>query len=127
MFLSIQTPLHLTVHTKQPRACRALVAAGVPLETMDRHGNTALHLACSQGNGACLQALTQKVTKEEQSEYRCRKKMEHNQQLPQNLELRNFDGKLCTGNGDEGQGVFNSGPQFLPRNRVKSGFMGAER
>ncbi|XP_072016796.1 NF-kappa-B inhibitor epsilon-like [Amphiura filiformis] len=90
-----QTPLHLSVHTKQHTVCRALVVAGVPMETVDRDGNTALHLACRQGNSECAKILTSKVTAQELEQQNRHNKAIHIQQLPQNLELRNFDGLTC--------------------------------
>lgn len=52
-----QTPLHLAVITKQPRALDCLIKAGANPRLRDRHGNTAVHIACSYGDATCLKAL----------------------------------------------------------------------
>ncbi|KAJ8015740.1 hypothetical protein DPEC_G00029290 [Dallia pectoralis] len=43
-----QTPLHLAVITQQKDAAEALILAGADVTLIDRHGNTALHLAAQQ-------------------------------------------------------------------------------
>ncbi|XP_008850217.1 B-cell lymphoma 3 protein [Nannospalax galili] len=52
-----QTPLHLAVITTLPAMVRLLVAAGSSPMALDRHGQTAAHLACEHRSPSCLQAL----------------------------------------------------------------------
>ena len=54
---SPQTPLHLAAITKQPHAVDSLIKAGANPRLRDRHGNTAVHIACAYGDAACLKAL----------------------------------------------------------------------
>lgn len=61
----MHTPLHLAVLTGQSRVVRALVISGASLTTRDRHGNTALHLACKQGDAECVKQLTAPPSDEE--------------------------------------------------------------
>lgn len=46
-----QTPLHLAVITQQREAVEALLLAGADPTLVDRHGNTALHLAAQRDGG----------------------------------------------------------------------------
>lgn len=52
-----QTALHLAVHLDQPSAVRALVLKGASRELQDRHGDTALHVACQRQHLACARCL----------------------------------------------------------------------
>ncbi|KAK2489428.1 hypothetical protein MC885_013649, partial [Smutsia gigantea] len=52
-----QTALHLAVHLDQPGAVRALVLKGASRELQDRHGDTALHVACQRQHLACARCL----------------------------------------------------------------------
>ncbi|XP_004873184.1 B-cell lymphoma 3 protein [Heterocephalus glaber] len=52
-----QTPLHLAVITTLPSAVWLLVSAGASPMALDRHGQTAAHLACEHRNPTCLRAL----------------------------------------------------------------------
>ncbi|KAF3831585.1 hypothetical protein GH733_000397 [Mirounga leonina] len=52
-----QTALHLAVHLDQPGAVRALVLKGASRMLQDRHGDTALHVACQRQHLACLACL----------------------------------------------------------------------
>lgn len=45
-----QTPLHLAVITHQKYLVEKLVEGGADVNLMDRHGQTALHLACQNGD-----------------------------------------------------------------------------
>ncbi|XP_030067563.1 B-cell lymphoma 3 protein [Microcaecilia unicolor] len=54
-----QTPLHLAVITKQPALVSLLVPHGASPMTLDRNGQTCIHLACEHGSVACLRALTE--------------------------------------------------------------------
>lgn len=61
----LHTPLHLAVITGQSLVVRALIISGASLTTRDRHGNTALHLACKQGDAECVRQLTAPPSDEE--------------------------------------------------------------
>ncbi|NXD14679.1 NFKB1 factor, partial [Nothocercus nigrocapillus] len=52
-----QTPLHLAVVTKQAPVVEALLAAGADVSLLDRHGNSALHLAATEGDNKILSLL----------------------------------------------------------------------
>nr|XP_044989988.1 B-cell lymphoma 3 protein [Jaculus jaculus] len=52
-----QTPLHLAVITTLPSMVQLLVTAGASPMALDRHGQTAAHLACEHRSPACLRAL----------------------------------------------------------------------
>ncbi|XP_004674074.1 PREDICTED: NF-kappa-B inhibitor epsilon [Condylura cristata] len=52
-----QTALHLAVHLDQPGAVQALVLKGASRELQDRHGDTALHVACQRQHLACARCL----------------------------------------------------------------------
>nr|XP_025870038.1 B-cell lymphoma 3 protein [Vulpes vulpes] len=52
-----QTPLHLAVITTLPSMVRLLVMAGASPMALDRHGQTAAHLACEHRSPTCLRAL----------------------------------------------------------------------
>jgi ankyrin only family protein len=58
----------------------------------DSRGNTALHLACQTGDLECVKALTEPVTVAETNTANL-KYAGFMQQVPQNLEERNYDGK----------------------------------
>ncbi|XP_042296832.1 B-cell lymphoma 3 protein isoform X2 [Sceloporus undulatus] len=69
-----QTPLHLAVITAQPALVKLLLVHGASPMVLDRHGQTALHLACEHGNLRCLQELLD------------------GSPVPLDLEARNFEG-----------------------------------
>ncbi|KAM5286364.1 NF-kappa-B inhibitor epsilon [Hipposideros larvatus] len=52
-----QTALHLAVHLDQPGTVRALVLKGASRVLQDRHGDTALHVACQRQHLACARCL----------------------------------------------------------------------
>lgn len=52
-----QTALHLAVHLDQPKAVQALVMKGASRVLQDRHGDTALHVACQRQHLACARCL----------------------------------------------------------------------
>ncbi|XP_040839406.1 NF-kappa-B inhibitor epsilon [Ochotona curzoniae] len=52
-----QTALHLAVHLDQPGAVQALVLKGASRTLQDRHGDTALHVACQRQHLACARCL----------------------------------------------------------------------
>lgn len=89
-----QTPLHLAVLTHQPKILRQLLVAGATVDMKDRHGNTALHLACQLGNLESVKALTEPVNVVE-TESASQQYTAYPPQLPQNLEDRNYDGQTC--------------------------------
>ncbi|XP_018338421.1 PREDICTED: nuclear factor NF-kappa-B p105 subunit-like isoform X3 [Trachymyrmex septentrionalis] len=87
-----QSSLHLAVLTNQSLIVRRLILAGADPSLRNFHGNTALHLACMNGDLACAKALTDPLSP-----------MERNNlipgqivpALPQNLEQRNYSGEMC--------------------------------
>ncbi|XP_071788622.1 NF-kappa-B inhibitor epsilon-like [Asterias amurensis] len=92
----MQTPLHLSVLTRQQDICRALVLGNAQIDCTDRNGDTPLHIACRLRDEGCIRALTEGISPLE----RKRGMVPQNracgvQQLPQNLELRNFEGYTC--------------------------------
>ncbi|XP_060549821.1 B-cell lymphoma 3 protein [Pantherophis guttatus] len=52
-----QTPLHLAVIVAQPSLVKLLLSHGASPMVLDRHGQTALHLACEHSSLRCLQEL----------------------------------------------------------------------
>ncbi|XP_062348967.1 nuclear factor NF-kappa-B p105 subunit isoform X2 [Cinclus cinclus] len=52
-----QTPLHLAVITKQARVVEDLLKAGADVSLLDRHGNSVLHLAATEGDDKILSLL----------------------------------------------------------------------
>lgn len=52
-----QTPLHLAVITHQLYIVRKLIEGGADINLMDRHGQTALHLACQEDDLNCVYAI----------------------------------------------------------------------
>uniref|UniRef100_A0A8B9BY55 Nuclear factor NF-kappa-B p105 subunit n=1 Tax=Anser brachyrhynchus TaxID=132585 RepID=A0A8B9BY55_9AVES len=52
-----QTPLHLAVITKQAEMVEDLLKAGADVSLLDRHGNSALHLAAAEGDDKILSLL----------------------------------------------------------------------
>ncbi|PNF37277.1 hypothetical protein B7P43_G00429 [Cryptotermes secundus] len=89
-----QAPLHLAVLTHQARIARCLLVAGATVDIRDRRGNTALHLACQIGDLECVKALTEPVTVAETKTANLQYAA-FQQQVPQNLEERNYDGQTC--------------------------------
>jgi len=85
-----QSPLHLAVLTQQPKIVRRLIMAGADPSLRNFRGNTALHLACANGDLACTKALTDPLTSMERSEYLI---SEQEPVIPQDLEQRNYMGK----------------------------------
>ncbi|XP_047001485.1 NF-kappa-B inhibitor cactus isoform X1 [Schistocerca americana] len=89
-----QSALHLAVLTRQPRIVRRLVVAGATVDIRDRSGNTALHLACLNGDIDCVRALTEPVTVAEETMAGLRYRT-YQHHVPQDLEERNYDGQMC--------------------------------
>ena len=87
-----QTPLHLAVLIKDVALVRRLVVAGADIESRDKDGNMAIHLACRDNQLNILRALLEPVGYEEQ------KRNNYDipvQKVPQNLEIKNYDGFTC--------------------------------
>lgn len=88
-----QSPLHLAVLAKQPRIIRELVLAGANLEVTNFRGNTPLHLSCSIGDFQSAYALISPLNPMEYYYLRPGRKVPT---LPQNFELRNYEGNRST-------------------------------
>lgn len=56
-FCHLQTPLHLAVITKQAKVVEDLLKAGADISLLDRHGNSVLHLAATEGDDKILSLL----------------------------------------------------------------------
>ncbi|ETE59567.1 B-cell lymphoma 3 protein, partial [Ophiophagus hannah] len=56
-FPPFQTPLHLAVIIAQPSLVKLLLSHGASPMVLDRHGQSALHLACEHSSFRCLQEL----------------------------------------------------------------------
>lgn len=52
-----RTPLHVAAHLGNPEIVRVLLSHEAKFEAQDKHGNTALHLACESGSLETMQAL----------------------------------------------------------------------
>lgn len=63
------------------------------MERRDRHGNTPLHLACQMGDVECVKALTEPIAVSEIANANL-PYSGYTQQVPQDFEERNYDGKL---------------------------------
>nr|AAY27980.1 inhibitor of nuclear factor kappaB [Euprymna scolopes] len=72
-----QTPLHLAVITKQSNIVETLLRCNVAVDIADSYGNTAMHIACREGNIDIARLLFQ---------YAPHRVI---------LELRNYDGLSC--------------------------------
>lgn len=57
-----QTPLHLAVYLDLEGVVQSLVERGASLHLQDRDGNTALHVACQQGQTECVSHMTRDVS-----------------------------------------------------------------
>lgn len=86
----LQTPLHIAVITRQTCVVRRLMSAGAAVDVRDKIGNTPLHNACRLGFTDVVRTLITPVHYEEtlQNKY-----VIPNQHLPQDLELKNYEGK----------------------------------
>ncbi|XP_041035021.1 NF-kappa-B inhibitor alpha-like [Carcharodon carcharias] len=82
---SRQSPLHLSVIMRMPGVARELAQAGANLESLDTFGNTALHLACEQGDLDCVNSLLNLTGTSDFMQ----------QRLAQDLEQRNYCGHTC--------------------------------
>ncbi|XP_059160323.1 NF-kappa-B inhibitor alpha-like isoform X2 [Physella acuta] len=88
----LQTPLHIAVITGQTCVVGRLMAAGAALDVRDQLGNTPLHNACRLGFTDIVRTLITPGHYEEtlQNQYGI-----PNQQFPQDLELKNYEGLTC--------------------------------
>ena len=57
LFIRLQTPLHIAVHTDQASLVKDLIYQGALLDIMDRNGNTPIHIACQKGHTRSLDAI----------------------------------------------------------------------
>ena len=87
-----QSALHVAVLTNQAALVRRLVIGGADLESRDKDGNMAIHLACRENNIQCVQALLEPVRYEEQKINNYEISF---QKVPQNLESKNYEGFTC--------------------------------
>ncbi|XP_060579523.1 NF-kappa-B inhibitor alpha-like [Ruditapes philippinarum] len=87
-----QTPLHLSVLTDQPEVTRRLIVAGAEVDKRDKDGNTALHIACRQGQYKNVQNLLEPVRYHEikQNPYDI-----PYQTIPQDVSIKNYEGFTC--------------------------------
>ena len=76
-----QTPLHLAVITHQTYIVKKLIEGGADVNLMDRHGQTALHLACQDSDVNCVHAIRD-VTQGSRVQIK--------------LDLKNFQGERTT-------------------------------
>lgn len=122
-----QTALHLAVLTNQPSNVRWLVVAGACVEMRDIHGNTPLHLATQRGLLRCAEALLKPVETKEVEDL----KMAFDvlpQRLPQQPELRNYEGFTClhlaVAGGHREMVSLLTGPRFKADVNAKDGKSG---
>lgn len=87
-----QTALHLAALTNNSLVSRRLVVAGAKVHLRDIEGNTPLHIACKYGNNGVVKTLLNHVryVETKQNTYHI-----PYQPLPQDLEIRNYDGLSC--------------------------------
>ena len=72
----LQTPLHLSVITKDRDMVKTLLEGGANVNIPDRHGNNAIHLAVKHVTIACLRVLLE------------------TSKVKQELDAKNFEGEL---------------------------------
>ncbi|XP_073989970.1 NF-kappa-B inhibitor cactus isoform X3 [Rhodnius prolixus] len=90
-----QATLHLAVLTSHPRIIRRLVCAGACTKSVDRNGNTALHLATAAGDVNCVRALTEPINPSEVAAAQLRYRPTPRQPQPPELDLYNYEGLTC--------------------------------
>lgn len=93
----LQTPLHLAILTGLTSGglLRRLLAGGATPDLRDRNGNTALHLACKAGDRQAVRTLTTPLMGEEITSIPYELPSSHACCIPQNLDLRNYEGETC--------------------------------
>lgn len=62
LFGDLQSPLHLATYLNLTHVVRELMGKGASLELQDRDGNTALHVACQQGQTEMASEMTRHVS-----------------------------------------------------------------
>ncbi|XP_054154019.1 NF-kappa-B inhibitor cactus-like [Oppia nitens] len=92
-----QTPLHLAALTRQSRIVRQLVISGATLDLRDRHGNTALHIACAQSDyNTCYQLLAPVDDREIIDAQLVNYPVDSRPDIPIDyLGLKNYEGETC--------------------------------
>ncbi|ESO85665.1 hypothetical protein LOTGIDRAFT_84232, partial [Lottia gigantea] len=87
-----QTPLHLAVLTNQPEIVRRLIVGGAQIDIRDHKGNTPLHIAAQKGYQNIAKLLLTPVF---HNEINVNSYEIPYQKIPQDLEIRNYDGLSC--------------------------------
>lgn len=85
---SCQTPLHFAVLTGQHNTVRWLLTEGAAPDILDMHGNTALHLAVSSQDIACVNALISPISSDSQNTI-------VRSSAPVYINQYNYDGLTC--------------------------------
>ncbi|KAH3848173.1 NF-kappa-B inhibitor alpha-like [Dreissena polymorpha] len=85
-----QTALHLAVITRQAAVARRLMTAGAQVDPRDCRGNTPLHIACKLGYDDIASYLLQPI---QHSEIARNIEPIAYQKIPQDLDVRNYDGQ----------------------------------
>lgn len=119
-----QSPLHLAAMVNQPEVVRKLVVAGAEVTSQDKDGNTALHIACRNGNLSVITSLIQPVQQNETSQIKYKTSYRN---IPQDLSIRNYDGLSCLhlaamkGHLDIVDLLINNNPDIINITDAKSG------
>ena len=79
-----QTPLHLATLTRQTLALEQLLGNGADIATVDRHGDTVMHLAAQFGYEECLEVLLAFIDIEDETKAK----------TASVVEVRNFEGRF---------------------------------
>ena len=87
-----QTPLHLAVLLNMLKVVRRLMSCGVEIDASDHTGNTPLHIACRDNNTKMAEVLLTPIKRDEILGNKCDIQY---RQIPQDLNIRNFDGETC--------------------------------
>ena len=87
-----QTPLHLAVLLNMLKVVRRLMSCGVEIDASDHTGNTPVHIACRENNTKMAEVLLTPIKREEILGNKCDIMY---RQIPQDLNIRNFDGETC--------------------------------
>ncbi|CAB4007512.1 B-cell lymphoma 3 [Paramuricea clavata] len=82
-----QTPLHLSILTCQPILVEFLIFHGASVNTRDRNGQTALHLASKNADSECVKAIKHATESPRYSSHIVDEKPD--------LNLKNFEGKAA--------------------------------
>ena len=79
--------------TRQPYIVRRLIISGATVDLRDRHGNTALHIACAQSDLDSVIQILSPITEKEVIDTKVVNYPITAHHLPNEfLELRNYDG-----------------------------------